>query len=489
MKGPRYLGVVRHPAIGIRIPEIFLTGILRAYKKRDVAGGLMLSFGRETAPESVIDAAPGSFEITRGHTGTSIKKYMTMGAEAALREGVVVELEADHIIVIGSSTRAVKRIAGVHEEGTEISEAELSKSMQYNTLAINEALSTGHVNCFTVDTSDLLDLRAGSLGGAKLREEFKRGSRTYDELLSRYSGRTFEFTGRERFGLRIQEVDTMRLALRYGKSIAVSGQIYDYIKERIGRPFGFEISLDETMGKTKEVELLFYLNEWKSTGRHVDFVAPNIGFRKRTDFRGDLRSLERHVARLSEISRSFGALLSIHSGSGTTPYSGKGRGTYSVLLKGSGGALKYKISGVFYELLLQILASYPPKSNERKLYNQIFDAVYEYLTEQVANDGPLASDLLERQLSSYRRGVKKGRIRRREPRAVFFRFNSYLALNFRDERGERCLRKGLVELYGGNPLLREKVDEETEKLTTRLLDGLCYSNNVQEIPDVLHSRT
>jgi len=98
--GPTCLGVVKHPAIGIRIPELLLPGILAAYKERNVAGGLMLSFGRETAPEEVIRAEPGVWEITRGHTGTSIKQYMTMGGQAAAEAGVTVEIEADHLIVI-----------------------------------------------------------------------------------------------------------------------------------------------------------------------------------------------------------------------------------------------------------------------------------------------------------------------------------------------------------------------------------------------------
>lgn len=482
MKGPRYMGPIRHPAIGIRIPEIFLTGILRAYKRRNVAGGLMLSFGRETAPESVIGAAPGSFEITRGHTGTSIRKYLTMGAEAARAEGVAVELEADHIMVISSSARAVKRIAGVHEEAKATSEEELKRSMQYNAMAIDEALSTDLINCFTVDTSDLFDETAASRDEAQLREEFE-SAQMPDELISHYSERKFAFAGRERFSLKFTETEAMRLALRYGKSIAVGGQIYDYIEERIGRPFGFEISLDEAKDETKELDLLFYLNEWKSSGRRVDFVAPNIGFKKRTHFHGDLRKLERRVARLSEISSSFGALLSIHSGSGTTPYSGKGRGTYGALLRGSGGRLKYKISGVYYELLLQVLASFPPKSKERRLYNRIFDAVLELLEEQIAKKGPLASQLLERQLSAYGRGVRKGKIERRDPRATFFRFNSYLALALRDEEGRRYLREGLVGLYERNSSIRRKVDTETEKLTIRLLDGLHFRNNLQEIPN------
>jgi hypothetical protein len=485
MYSTQYLGPTRHPAIGIRIPEIFLTGILRAYKKRNVAGGFMLSFGRETAPESVIEAAPGHFEITRGHTGTSIKRYITMGADSATSEGMVVEIEADHLIVIGSSSRAVKRIAGVHEGGAEISEEELERSMQYNLLEVDEALSTGHVNCFTVDTSDLFDLRASSLSVAQLRAAFERTCRGSGELLGRYAGRRFAFAGKGKNNLTVTEPEAMRLALKYGKSILVNGRIYDYIAGRMGMPFGFEISLDETKDRTKEVELLFYLNEWKKTGRHADFVAPNIGFRKRMDFSGDLKSLEEHVARLSAIARSFGVLLSIHSGSGTTPYSGKGVGTYGALLRGSGGRLKYKISGVYYELLLQILASFPSRSKERALYNEIFDSVYRYLGDQVRDNGPLASQLLERQLTTYRRQLKEEKAKARDPRAAFFRFNSYLALNLRDERGRRRFRGGLVRHYGRNLLLKGRVDRETERLTLRLIDGLRFSNNVEDMPVAL----
>ncbi|MGQ9469287.1 MAG: tagaturonate epimerase family protein [Nitrososphaerales archaeon] len=475
-----YLGKIRHPAIGIRIPEIFLTGILRAYKKRNVAGGLMLSFGRETAPQKVIDSPPNSYEITLGHTGTSIRKYMTLGAEAAQNEGVFVEIEADHIMVIGSSTRAVKRLAGIHEEGAEISDEELERSMEYNKMAIDEALSTGYVNSFTTDTSDLLDLTVDSLSEQKLKEKFNRSVPDANELLKRHMGE-FSFYGTKRFTCRLMEKDVMRLALKYGKSIAANAQIYDYIKERIDRPFGFEISLDETKEKTREKDLIFYLREWKFLGRNVDFVAPNIGFKKRTDFHGDLNELYKHVARLATIAKSFGALLSIHSGSGTTPYSSKGKGTYGALLKATEGRLKYKISGVYYELLLQILASFPKGSKERKLYDLIFDSVYDFLMQEVKRKGKLASPLLEKQLLSYKYQVKDGKIEKRDPRAKFFRFNSYLALNLRNKRGVRHLRDGLVEVYEKRPELRKIVDQEVEKLTIRLIDGLHFNNNVLEM--------
>ncbi|MBO3803572.1 MAG: hypothetical protein JTT11_06830 [Candidatus Brockarchaeota archaeon] len=445
-----------------------------------MAGGLMLSFGRETAPQEVIDAPPGTYEITRGHTGTSIQKYMTLGAVAAQREGVMVEIEADHIMVIGSSTRAVKRLMGMHELEAESSGEELRKSMDYNFKAIDEAISTGYVNSFTTDTTDLLDRTADSLHGHRLEEKFNQCFPDTEDLISRNLGK-FSFRGTTAFTFELKKTDVMRLALKYRKSIGANAQIYDYVKGRIGKPFGFEISLDETKEKTKEKDLIFYLNEWKFSGRHADFVAPNIGFKKRMDFRGNLKELRERVARLDAIARHHGALLSIHSGSGTTPYSSKGPGTYRALLEATGGRLKYKISGVYYELLLQILASFARGTRQRKLYNLVFDSVFDFLVEEVKSKGPLYSPLLEKQLLNYCRGVREGRVEKRDPRAVFFRFNSYLALNLRDKRGKRYLRDGLVTMYERDRALRKTVDREVERLTLRLIDGLRFCNNVEEV--------
>ncbi|GAH74591.1 unnamed protein product, partial [marine sediment metagenome] len=215
--GPTCLGVVKHPAIGIRIPELFLPGIIAAYKARNTAGGLMLSFGRETAPEKVIRAKPGAWEITRGHTGTSIKKYMTMGAKAATRAGVTVEIEADHLIIIGSATAAVQRIAGYHAE-SHISAEELRKSIEYNKLAVDEAAATGVVGCFTTDTSDLFWLRADDLSPAQVRRLFAERVKPAEakKLLRRYgSTRTFKAPGGKTVGVTISRLQAMRLALKF----------------------------------------------------------------------------------------------------------------------------------------------------------------------------------------------------------------------------------------------------------------------------------
>ena len=169
--GSNYLGRRHHPALGIRIPEIVLPGIINALQKHRCAAGLMLSFGRETAPEEIIQAPPGRYEITLGHTGTSIRKYLTTGARAARAAVVPVEMEADHLIITVSSAQAVKRIEGVKNLKL-VGQAALEKSLRYNLQALDEAAATNAVRAFTTDTSDLFDESAERLRGTALTKAF-----------------------------------------------------------------------------------------------------------------------------------------------------------------------------------------------------------------------------------------------------------------------------------------------------------------------------
>jgi len=482
--GPRYLRTIAHPSVGVRIPEILLAGILRAFKRCRVAGGLELSFGRETAPQRVIESPPGVYDITQGHTGTSITRYMTMSSSSASKIGASVEIEADHLIVVGSAAKAIKRISGVHEE-SRINQRELERSLAYNKEEIDEALSTNAVNAFTTDTSDLINLDVDKWDDDAIVRQFNHMFTPSERrrLRARYLGKKFTFAAEwgKRYSYRLSEKEVMRLALKFRESIRINREIYDYIIRRMRKPFGFEISLDETRELTREVETLFYLSEWGASGARVDFLAPNIGFLKRRDYRGDLEKLRDRVSKQAAIARKFGALLSIHSGSGTSPYSGKGRGTYAVLLQATGGELKYKISGVYMELLFEILASYPARSPERSLYDAIFDAVHEYVRKDLESGGSLSSPLVRRQLQRYDRAVKAGAVTRRSSRAEFFRFNSFLALNLRDAAGRRVYREQLVKLYREGAELRRRIDNEVERLTVRLIRGLHFENNVDKL--------
>jgi len=477
--GPRYIGPIAHPAIGIRIPEILLTGILRAFEKRNVAGGLMLSFGRETAPEWVIEAPPGEYEVIRGHTGTSIKKYMTMAAEASIRKKLLIEIEADHLTVAPSAAEAVKRISGVKTE-YRMSEKELEESLNYIKAEIDEAVSTGYVNFYTIDTCFLIDYSADEKPKGELEPLFREkfGDKAGD-ILKRYVGKSFVYIGESGIPYKYSFVpeEVMRLALKYGESLRVTKIICDYIESKMSKPYGIEIAFDETPVLTECKDMLFYLRELWELGVKPDFIAPNIGFEKRKDYTGDLKALEERVDRLAAIARSFGALLSIHSGSGSSPYSGKGLGTYEALLRATGGKLKYKISGVYIELLFELLASYPKGSRERDLYERIFDDVYNFLKKEIEEDGVLASPELKIQLERYEDEVESGAREKRDPRADFFRYYSFVALSLRDSSGKRYLREAIVELYGEDREFRERYDKEVEALTLRLIDGLKFENN------------
>jgi hypothetical protein len=481
--GNTWLGVVKHPSTGIRIPELLLPGILAAYRRREAAGELSLSFGRETAPERVIRAKPGAWEITRGHTGTSIKKYMTMGAREAEKAGVTVEIEADHLIIIGSQAAALQRIAGHHVE-SHISPEELETSLDYYRMCIDEAAEVGVMGCLTIDASDLFWLEADRLSSSRVRKLFAQryspaGAR---KLLGRYRDRfRFRAPGGKRVRVTITELQAMRLALKFQDSLDASAELYRYCRGRLGHGrFSVEIALDETARVTSPRETLFYLTEWKAMRLPCHYVGPNVGFAKRVDYTGDLATLERRVRQQHAIAQGVcGALLSIHSGEGSTPYSGKGKGSYEALLAGTGGDLKFKISDVYYELLMEMLAALPARSEGRRLYERIFDGVLALLRDEVRSQGPLVTPLLVQQLEDHDRRIKRDPGSRYDPRAQFFRFNAYLALNMRDDRGRRCFRDALVRYVKGDRAFRAKLDQEVEALTLRMIDGLNLGDNLQ----------
>jgi tagaturonate epimerase len=482
--GAVWLGVVRHPSTGIRLPELFLPGILSALKRRNAAGTVSLSFGRETAPESVIHAPPGQWEITRGHTGTSIREYMTTAATAAEQAGVSVEVEADHLILIGSQASALRRLAGDHAY-TRVSHEQLQRSLEYYRLCIDEAAATGVAACFTIDASDLYWEPAMTLTAPQVRRAFAErfAPEPAAALLSRYL-KPFRQSapGGMPVSVTISPTQAMRLALRFQDSLEASAQVYDCCRQRLGHEqFSWEIALDETAATTTPRESLFYLTEWRARGLPCHYLGPHIGFAKRVDYDGNLAQLELRVRQHHAIARGVaGALLSIHSGDGATPYSGKGEGVYEAISRGTGGAVKFKISDVYYELLLELMGSLPQGSAGYQLYLRTFDAVEEYLREQVRVQGPLVTPLLLRQFADYERDVAQGPAARRHPRTQFFRFNAFLSLNMRDADGSRPLREALLRYVRGDASFRDKLDREVEALTLRMVDGLGLADNLAE---------
>lgn len=472
--GTNYLGVRHHPALGVRIPEIFLTGIVASLQRHRTAAGLMLSFGRETAPEEIIQAPPGRYEITLGHTGTSIRKYLISGSRAARTAIIPVEMEADHLIITESSAMAVKRIEGIKTPKL-VGALALERSLQYNVQAMEEATFTGVVRAFTTDTSDLFDDRAERLKGYALSRAFGRAFpvQERERILKTYVNK-FRFKGADGKPVRLEITKgrAMSVCLKYKRSLEINAQLCAEIQKRMRYPFAFEISMDETFNPTPPAHLYIYLGEWKARGLPCDYVAPNVGFRKREDFTESMTQLRNRVRALHSIADDYGVLLSFHSGSGSNPYSGKGPGVYPLLLECTGKKLKYKISGIYFELLIEILAGHKKGTDARILYELIHKEVIAFLREQVTARGPLDSKLLRRQLEEYDASHQE-----LDPRSDAFRYHSFLSLNFRDPKGRRYYRERLIRLYSEDLKLKKQVDQEIEALTNRLIEGLEFKNN------------
>ena len=147
------------------------------------------------------------------------------------------------------------------------------------------------------------------------------------------------------------------------------------------------------------------------------------------------------------------------------------------MLEAAGTRLKYKISGVYFELLMELLHNGAGGGEGKELYGQIFDAVLAYCKNQVENKGELASGLLKKQLAAYEKERAEKKCRPRDPRADFFRFNSWLALALRDKNDNRIFRQKLVQICNQNKTLKDTVDREVFALTERLITGLKFEGN------------
>ena len=470
----RYLGVVPHLSVGIRLPDVVAPPVLKAAKLWDSAVGLMLSYHRETAPGRVI--ASGGLQ---GHSGTSIHEYITKARSYSELYGAVVEVEADHVSVSISPERAVKRIAGGGFEAG-LSDAEVKQALNYIEEEMKEAAEAGGVDFITVDTCELIELAADKLG---LQEVEAR----YEELLDPDERRHLEkayvdrlyrfFVGNDVVEVRFSREDVARLAVKYWRSLRCIPQILELAKKHINGVLGVEVAFDETPEPTKPKDLLFYLSELKRLSVDVDFVAPNVGFAKREDYTGSLGELRERIAVLSAIARSFGAALSFHSCSGAHPYSDKGAGVLETVREATQGMLKYKVSGVYIQLLLEVMSRFPAGSRPRRLYEEIFDYVLDKVRSYVAERSGLYSPHLEEMLRRYEEERQKGR--KYNPRSDFFRHYFFLFQAAVDGSGRRYLREAVLNLYQEDKELREFYEKEAMELTTRLLRKLGLEGNLR----------
>ena len=108
----------------------------------------------------------------------------------------------------------------------------------------------------------------------------------------------------------------------------------------------------------------------------ADLIAPNVGFRKREDYRLDLTELEHRVRRLASIAFHFDAILDFHSGSD------KRLAVYRTISKATNGKLKLKMAGIFQLLYFETLASFGDHSEECRLFERMWKYTQRYAEKQ-----------------------------------------------------------------------------------------------------------
>ncbi len=466
-----YLGRIPRPAFGIRIPEIVVEPILEAAKECGTYVTLMLSYNRETAPRRVIESSDPKY-MYMGHTGTSIRSYIEAARSYASKLNVVIEVEADHVSIMKSVERAIKRITGAGFEAG-VSEQDIEFSFKYIEEELREAKEAGGVDFVTVDTCELIDLSVDDMSSSEVMARYEEvvDSEIRRDLERRYLGKEFVLSSRNcSVVLKFDKELIARLALKYLKSIEYCVKLCNFVEDVLGKRVGFEIAFDEVPRETREEELFFYLNELRVRGVVPDFVAPNIGFKKREDYDKPLSHLYNRLRRLYTVALANGCYISIHSGSGAHPYSDKGFGVWHVVREATDGMVKYKMSGIFIQLALEVMSKFPPGSKPRAVYEEVYDAVIEHLRNVVEKRGSLYSAELEKMLKSYRG--------ERDPREDVFRHYFFVFQCLRDSNGRRWLRERVIEVFEESKELREAYKREVKALIYRLCRALGYEGSV-----------
>ncbi len=110
----------------------------------------------------------------------------------------------------------------------------------------------------------------------------------------------------------------LRAAVKYGRALIHTLRMYRHLAKTLGRPFDFEVSVDETATPTSIPEHLFIANELRRTGVIWTSLAPRfVGeFEKGVDYIGDVAEFRRTFAQHVAVAEKYGPYkISIHSGS------------------------------------------------------------------------------------------------------------------------------------------------------------------------------
>ncbi len=213
---------------------------------------------------------------------------------------------------------------------------------------------------FTVDPGDHVDDAADAAAESLLRTKFKglpwkALDSSAKDCAERYLRIDLEVESG--FRVRFTEEALLRAAVKYGRAIVHTVKMFRRAQESMGKaPFELEMSVDETLTPTSELEHFYVASELRRLGVVWKSLAPRfIGdFEKGIDYKGNLRAFRRSFAHHVSIAEHFGGYkISIHSGSDKFSI-------YAVAGEVAGDLLHVKTAGTSYLEALRAVAHIDP---------------------------------------------------------------------------------------------------------------------------------
>jgi hypothetical protein len=229
---------------------------------------------------------------------------------------------------------------------------------------------------FTIDPGEHVDNGADGASDAELRAAWEAlpWSRLEDaaaDLLARHAGTAVDVEG---VRIAFDERTVRKAAVKYGRAIAHVVMMHRHVQSTMaGRPFDFEVSVDETETPTTHAEHVFVAKELRRRGVGWTSLAPRfVGrFEKGVDYIGDIAAIRADVAVHAAVARAFGPYkISLHSGSDKF-------GIYDAVAAETRGLVHLKTAGTSYLEALRAVAGLSP---------ELFRAVYSLARERYAED-------------------------------------------------------------------------------------------------------
>jgi len=479
------------PRLGLGVRMLFtLPSLLQAIEKVGCLADFQLSAGREFSLKEVIEAPPGQYPEWLGHTGLDAATLYGAIARDCFKFGrSIYGTEIDHAIVSPEPSTAISRIrdkTAPSSSSPVTGEARIDASMIYNNRIIDEGTQTGFVAGITTDTSSLFREEvddAVSWPLERIRAEYEAAIPSDERKLMEHFYHPevpyviLDSEGKNTFEVTFTEEELMRLAIKFWDSRLANKKLHEHmVAAMMGKSFTFEISLDEAYKSlTTEKELFFCLAESDRMGMKADLIAPNVGFRKREDYDGDLAELENRVRRLATVASYFGAILDFHSGSD------KRLDVYRTISTATNGRLKLKMSGIFQLLFFETLASFRRGTEERKLFEQMWRYTLDYAKTKSRQGDETARRMLQEAKAGTANPTRAKPIFKGGPRDEFFRHYSFITVTAKNKAGRYIFRNTMYRV-AEKPKVADRYNRKVIELTIKVAKALGLEGSDSSLP-------